>query len=85
MVLEQILFDRLDASISSGPPSQSVLVAEWQQNTDTACVMAYMADAASCSTQSELLFRPDILTEYQTFGVRDMPVSYTHLTLPTRR
>ena len=56
------------ASISSGPPSQSVLVAEWQQNTDTASVMmAYMADAASCSTQSELLFGTNISIRCQTF------------------
>ena len=77
MVHEQIHSDRLDHLYRPCPPSYSVLVAAQKQNTNTASVMlAYMADASSCSTQSKLLCRPDILIEYQTFGIRDMLSSY---------
>ena len=35
-----------------------------------------MADASSGPIQSELLCRPDIVIEYQSFGIRGMLSSY---------
>ena len=47
--------------------SAIVCLSAWKQSTDAANArLAYMTDASSGSTQSELLFGPAILTGYQT-------------------
>ena len=49
-----------------------MLAAAQKQNTNTTSLMlAYMADASSCSTQSALPCRPDIVTEYQNISASE--------------
>ena len=65
------------STLTSWTTSINPGIAAWKQNTNRASVMlAYLANASSCPTQNELLCRPDILIEYQTFGTRDMLFGY---------